>query len=152
MPQTKIARPVPVVLLASVMILASQAFAATDVRVNFTLNTTDAYGAPLQQKRFYYVYRPDNLPKTTPVPMVLVMDSAPATFFHRQADAVGFVVVSCSFSGNSTGTPGTVWINDNPRIAGFEDFDYTTEVINRVKASDNCNDAFISGLSKGGHM
>ena len=45
-----------------------------------------------------------------------------------------------------------VWNNDDPRITGWEDMDYTTEVINRVKQSDNCNDAFICGLSKGGHM
>ena len=30
--------------------------------------------------------------------------------------------------------------------------DYTAEVIDRVRQSDNCNDAFICGLSKGGHM
>jgi poly(3-hydroxybutyrate) depolymerase len=139
-------------LLLCFVILASGGFAATDVRVDFTLNAADAYGAPLQQNRFYWVYRPDNLPKTTPVPMILVMDSSPATFLHRKADQAGFVVVSCSFSGNSTGTPGTVWNSDNPRITGFEDYDYTTEVINRVRASENCNDAFITGLSKGGHM
>ena len=142
-------------LLLCFVILAGNGFAATDVRVDFTLNTTDAYGAPLQQKRYYYIYRPDNLPKTTPVPMILVMDAGgggAATFFHRKADQAGLVVVSCSFSGNSTGTPGTVWNSDNPRITGFEDFDYITEVINRVKASDNCNDVFITGLSKGGHM
>jgi poly(3-hydroxybutyrate) depolymerase len=134
-------------------VLASDGLAATDVRVNFTLNTADAYGSPLQQQRYYYVYRPENLPKTSPVPMVLVMTgSGAATFFHRKADQAGFVVVSCSFSGNSTGTPGTVWNNDNPHITGYEDYDYVTEVINRVRASENSNDAFITGLSKGGHM
>jgi hypothetical protein len=30
--------------------------------------------------------------------------------------------------------------------------DYATAVIDRVTLSDNCNDAFICGLSKGGHM
>jgi poly(3-hydroxybutyrate) depolymerase len=137
------------------VILAGAGFGATDVRVDFTLNTRDAYGGPLQQRRYYYVYRPDNLSRTTPVPMVLDMSaggSGAATFLHRKAGEAGFVVVSCSFSGNSTGTPGTVWNNDNPRISGFEDFDYIDEVINRVKASDNCDDAFVTGLSKGGHM
>ena len=133
-------------------ILTAPGFAATDVRVNFTLNTTDAYGAPIRQNRFYFVYRPDNLPKTSPVPMILVMDGGVAPFWHRKADEAGFVVVSCSFSGNSSGDPATVWINDNPRIVGYEDMDYTTEVINRVRASENANDAFITGLSKGGHM
>ena len=134
-------------------ILASTGFAATDVRVDFTLSTKDAYGAPLQQQRYYYVYRPDNLPKTTPVPMVLVMTgSGTAGFLHAKADQAGFVVVSCTFSGNFTGIPGTVWNSDNPRITGFEDFDYIDEVIKRVKASDNGDDAFTVGLSKGGHM
>jgi poly(3-hydroxybutyrate) depolymerase len=143
-------------LLLSFFALARPGFAAADVRVDFTLNTTDPYGFPLQQRRYYYIYRPDNLPKTAPVPMVLVMEaspaSGPAAFFHRQAEQAGFVVVSCSFSGNSTGTPGTGWNADNPRISGFEDYDYITEVINRVRASDNCNDAFITGISKGGHI
>ena len=91
-------------ILASVPV-----FAATDVRVNFTLNTADVSGAPLQEQRYYYVYRPDNLPKTKPVPMVLVMEaspnSGPAGFFHRKADQAGFLVVSCSFSGNSSERP-----------------------------------------------
>jgi poly(3-hydroxybutyrate) depolymerase len=142
--------------LLCLFIPAYDAFAASDIRVNFTLNTTDAYGAPIQQNRYYYVYRPGNLPKSTPVPMVLVMEASPnggpAGFFHRKADQAGFVVVSCSFSGNSTGTPGTVWTSDNPRIVGFEDIDYITEVINRVMASENSSDAFITGLSKGGHI
>lgn len=134
---------------------AVHACAATDVRVDFTLDTADAYGAPLREQRYYYVYRPDNLPRTAPVPMVLVMEAgggAPATFFHRKANQAGFVVVSCSFSGNSMGRPATVWNNDNPRITGFEDFDYTSEVIQRVKTAENANDVFITGLSKGGHM
>jgi len=87
------------------------AFAAKDVRVDFKLNTTDAYNAPIQQSRYYYVYRPDNLSISTPVPMVLVMEaspnSGPAGFFHRKADQAGFILISCSFSGNSSGTPGT---------------------------------------------
>jgi poly(3-hydroxybutyrate) depolymerase len=136
----------------SLVVCAVSALAATDVRVNFTLSTTDENGAPITENRYYYVYRPDGLSKATPVPMVLVMDSSPATFFHRKADQAGFVVVSCSFSGNSTGTPGTTWDNHNPCINGFDDMDYTTEVINRVKLSDNANDAFICGISKGGHM
>jgi poly(3-hydroxybutyrate) depolymerase len=136
----------------SLVVFATNALAATDVRVNFTLNTTDENGAPLTESRYYYVYRPDGLSKAAPVPMVLVMDSSPATFFHRKADQAGFVVVSCAFSGNSTGTPGTTWDNHNPCINGFDDVDYTTAVIKRVRLSDNANDAFICGISKGGHM
>jgi len=135
---------------------AGVGFAATAVRVNFTLNTTDENGEPLTESRYYHVYRPDGLSRTTPAPMILVMEASPASgaagFLNRKADQAGFVVVSCSFSGNSTGTPGTVWNNDDPRITGWEDFDYITEVIHRVRLSDNCNDAFICGLSKGGHM
>lgn len=138
------------------LLFAALSFAATDVRVDFTLNTADPYGAPLQQHRYYYVYRPDNLPKANPVPIILVLEaspnSGPATFFHSRADQAGFVVVSCSFSGNSTGTPGTQWNADNPRITGFEDYDYFTEVIRRVSASENSVDAFLTGISKGGHM
>ncbi len=61
--------------------------------------------------------------------MILTMNGVPATYFHRKADEAGFVVVSCSFSGNSTGTPGRGWINGNPRIGGFEDMDYTIEIL-----------------------
>ena len=137
-------------LLSGCLALAGDALAATDVRVSFTLNTTAANGAPLQQSRYYYLYRPDDLSKTTPVPMILVMEAGgPAGFLHRKADQAGFVVVSCSFSGNSTGTG---WNNHNPRITGFEDFDYIAEVIQRVKASENSNDAFTVGFSMGGHM
>jgi poly(3-hydroxybutyrate) depolymerase len=143
-------------LFLSLAVFATNALAATAVRVDFTLNTTDENGAPLTESRYYYVYRPDGLSRTTPVPMILVMEasanSGPAGFLNRKAAQAGFVVVSCSFSGNFTGTPGTVWNNDNPRITGWEDMDYTTEVIHRVRLSDNCNDAFICGLSKGGHM
>ena len=136
--------------------LTGNIHAATAVKVNFTLNTTDKYGYPITQSRYYYVYRPDGLSTATPVPMILVMEASPnsgaASMLNAKAAQAGFVVVSCSFSGNSTGTPGTVWVNDNPRIVGFEDYDYTTEVISRVRASDNCNDAFITGISKGGHQ
>jgi poly(3-hydroxybutyrate) depolymerase len=112
------------------------------------LNTTGANGAPLQQSRYYYLYRPDNLSKTTPVPMVLVTDgNGPAGYLHRKADQAGFLVVSCSYSGNSA----RGFNNGNPRITGFEDYDYITEVINRVRASDNANDAFTVGFSAGGH-
>ena len=131
---------------------AGDAFAATDVKVTFTLNTTDADGDPLVENRYYWIYRPDNLPKTTPVPMILCMSSGgddPMTFFHRMADQAGFVLVSCSFSGNSAGGS---WNNGDPTIDGFEDMDYATAVIGRVTQSDNCNDAFMCGLSKGGHM
>jgi poly(3-hydroxybutyrate) depolymerase len=140
-------------LFLPVIVFAAGTFAATDVRVSFTLNTTDENGAPLTESRYYYVYRPDGLSKTTSVPMILVMEASPgggpAGFLHRKADQAGFVVVSCAILGN---TLGTVWNNDNPRITGWEDMDYTTEVINRVRASDNGSDAFICGLSKGGHM
>ena len=119
------------------------------MRVGFTLNTTGANGAPLQESRYYYLYRPDNLSKTTPVPMILVMEAGgPAGFLHRKAGQAGFLVVSCSFSGNSTGG----WNNHSPRFTGLEDYDYITEVIDRVKASDNANDAFTVGFSAGGHM
>ncbi|MBZ5585150.1 MAG: hypothetical protein LAQ30_23670 [Acidobacteriia bacterium] len=139
-------------LIFCILISSGPGFAATDVRVDFTLNTTDVSGARLRQQRFYYVYRPDNLPRTAPAPMILTMNGVPATYFHRKADEAGFVVVSCSSSGNSTGTPGRGWANHDPRVEGFEDVDYTTEVIRRVRASDHCSDAFVTGLSMGGHM
>src|ERR1035437_5544579 len=113
--------------------LAIDGLAATDVRVNFTLDTTDADGTPIQQQRYYYVYRPDNLPRTSPVPMLLVTLGG-GTMFHRKAGQAGFIVVTCAFAGNSTGNPGTGWNADNPRISGYEDYD------------------FITGLSKGGHI
>jgi poly(3-hydroxybutyrate) depolymerase len=132
---------------------AAAGLAATDVRVDFTLNTTDPNSEPLTENRYYYIYRPDGLSRSAPVPMILVMEaspgSGPAGFFHRKADQAGFIVVSCSIVGN---TLGGVWNNDDPRVTGFEDMDYTTAVIDRVRQSDNCNDAFICGLSKGGHM
>jgi poly(3-hydroxybutyrate) depolymerase len=131
---------------------ATPAATAADLRVDFTLNTRDAQGAPLQQKRFYWVYRPDGLSRTASVPMVISLDGGKPGMFHRKADQAGFLAISCSFSGNSTGTPGTVWINDDPRVSGYEDFDYITEVIRRVRAAENGGDAFIVGLSKGGHM
>lgn len=133
---------------------AAGAVAATDVRSDFTLNSTDAYGAPVVQSRFYFVYRPANLARTALVPMVLVMDAAPSTsagggFFHRKADQAGFLVVSCSFVGNSFGT---VWNSDDPRVTGWEDYDYISAVITRVRQAENAGDAFICGLSKGGHV
>ena len=142
------------VVVGSFISAAGYCRAATDVRVNFTLKTTDASGAPTTQERFYYVYRPDNLPKDKPAAMVLCMEcrggDLPAKLLHRKADEAGFVVVSCAISGNSTGNKG--WINDDPRESGFEDIDYATEVIDRVARAENCNDAFICGVSKGGHM
>jgi poly(3-hydroxybutyrate) depolymerase len=136
-------------LLLCCLASGSVALAATDVRVSFSLNTIDADGAALRQDRYYYLYRPDKLSKATAVPMILVMESGgPASFFHRKADQAGFLVVSCSFAGNSTGG----YNNQNPRITGFEDFDYITEVIKRVRASDNANDAFTVGFSAAGHM
>lgn len=145
-----------VLVFLTLVVGATSAWAATDVRVDFTLNTLDRTGVPVTQSRYYYVYRPDGLSKATPVPMILHMEcvanEGAATWLHRKADQAGFVVVSCSFSGNSSGTPGSGWSNHNVFVDGYEDMDYTTEVINRVRRSDNCNDAFICGLSKGGHM
>jgi poly(3-hydroxybutyrate) depolymerase len=126
---------------------APAAFAATDVRVNFTLNTTDPYGAPLQQTRTYWVYRPDNLPRTVTAPMILVMDGGVSSLLHRKADQAGFVVVSCTYTGNSSNG----WSNDDPRIRGYEDYDYTDEVIRRVRAAENTSDTFMVGFSAGGH-
>ena len=143
-------------LILGWILLAGSAFPATDLRVDFRLNTTDPYGNPIQQNRYYYVYRPDGLPRTQPVPMVLVLEaspsSGPATFFRDTAAKSGFLIVSCSFSGNSSGTPGTGWTADDPRVAGFEDYDYLSEVIRRVTLSDNAGDAFMTGISKAGHM
>ena len=89
-----------VVLCLSSLGFAVSVFAATDVRVDFTLHTTDVYGAPLTQNRYYYVYRPDGLSQAVPVPVVLAMETVPGggpyAFFHRKADQAGFVVVSCS--------------------------------------------------------
>ena len=140
----------------ALLTMAADALAAKPVKINFTLNTTDADGAVLTQSRYYHLYRPDHLPMSTALPMILIMEAGPNTsadgVFNAKANKEGFVVVTCSFSGNSTGTPGRGWNNHNPRVSGLEDFDYTTEVINRVKASDHCNDVFICGISKGGHM
>src|SRR5215472_6532036 len=113
------------------LLSALPAVAASDVRFNFTLNTTDAYGAPLKQNRTYMVYRPDNLPKTTPVPMILLMDGSAEAVFRNKADHAGLVLVTCSFTGNTSGNTG--WKADNPRVTGYEDYDYITEVINRVR-------------------
>ncbi len=134
-------------LFLSLVVCVTRVQAATDVRVDFTLHTTDVYGAPLTQSRCYYVYRPNGLSKA-PVPMVLVMDGSPAGFLHRKADQAGFLVVSCSWSGNSSGTG---WSNHGSQRDGPEDMDYTTEVIQRVRQSENANDAFICGFSAGGH-
>ena len=54
-------------LLLSLVAVTATARAATDVRVTFTLNTTDAYGVAMTETRDYFVYRPDNLPRTSPV-------------------------------------------------------------------------------------
>jgi poly(3-hydroxybutyrate) depolymerase len=131
--------------------LSGSVFAATEIGYRFTLNTTDADGAPIQESRTYLVYRPDNLSKSTPVPLVVVLDNSTSNF-RRLADKYGFVVAGCTFNGNSTGDPGTSWNNDNPRISGWEDFDYLDEVIRRVRASENTSDTFTTGLSKDGHM
>ena len=143
-----------VFLAAATFVPAGVAPAATDVKVDFVLETTDNQGVAATQKRFYYVYRPRNLPRDKPVPLVLVMEcrggDLPAKFFHRKADEAGFVLVSCAIKGNSTGNRG--WVNGNPRERGFEDIDYTTAVIDRVSSAENCNDVFVCGISKGGHM
>jgi poly(3-hydroxybutyrate) depolymerase len=145
---------VGLVSLAFLLVLGSSAQAATDVKVDFTLTTTDDEGEAITQNRFYYVYRPDKLPKDKPAPMVLVMEcrggDLPAKFFHRKADEAGFVLVSCAIAGNSTGN--RVWVNGDPKEGGYEDIDYTTAVIDRVAAAENCKDAFLCGVSKGGHM
>ncbi len=127
--------------------LAGNAAAATDVRVSFTLRTKDAEGAEVQQNRVYFVYRPDNLSRSAPVPMVVVTDGGLGGFLHRKADQAGFLVVSCSYAGNSTGHVN----NGDPRESGWEDYDYITEVIRRVQASENAVDAFTVGFSAGGH-
>jgi poly(3-hydroxybutyrate) depolymerase len=146
----------PVLLLAASAIAAANALAAQDVRVNFTLNTTDSEGDAVQESRYYYLYRPDNLPMDTPVPMLLVLEdgpnSGPQSVFHAEAGRAGFILISCSFSGNSSGTPGNGWTADDPDIEGYEDQDYLSAVINQVRASNNANDAFVVGVSKGGHM
>src|SRR5450756_40510 len=85
---------------------------------------SDVYKRQVTQSRSYWIYRPDNLSRTNSVPMILYMEAggdAPMTFAHRLADQAGFVLVSCTFQGNSFGT---VWNSDNPRISGFEDMDY----------------------------
>jgi poly(3-hydroxybutyrate) depolymerase len=80
--------------------------------------------------------------------MVVVTDgNGPAGFLHSKADRAAFLVVSCDYSGNSTGHVN----NGNPRETGWEDYDYLAEVIRRVKASENANDAFTVGFSAGGH-
>lgn len=133
---------------------ACAVFGGTTSSNYFTLNTQDEYGNPIQEGRFYYLYRPSNLPLSTPAPMVLALEASPnagpASYWNSTADQAGLLIVSCGFEGNST-SPGGGWNNHNPRTHGWEDYDYLTAVINRVKASDNGKDAFITGLSKGGH-
>jgi poly(3-hydroxybutyrate) depolymerase len=130
------------------------AFGGTTTTNYFTLTTQDAYGNAMQETRLYYVYRPSNLPLTNPAPMVLALEASPnagpASYWNSTADQAGLLIVSCGFEGNSTSPTGG-WNNHNPRTHGWEDYDYLTAVINRVKASDHGNDAFICGFSKGGH-
>ncbi len=66
-------------------VLVPKGLAATDVRVEFTLNTTAADGAPLRQHRVYSLYRPDHLSKSAPVPVIVFMGGSPV-LFHRKAD------------------------------------------------------------------
>ena len=147
--------PAVMTLSLSVLIclgLSGNVHAATAVKVSFTLNTNDKYGAPITQDRYYYLYRPDGFSTNTPLPALLVMEYSPGgaaiSSFNAKSAQAGFVVVTCSINGNSVGSG---WIVDDPLWVGYEDFDYTSEVISRVRASDNCNDFFICGLSKGGH-
>ena len=72
-----------VVLCLSSLGFAVSVFAATDVRVDFTLHTTDVYGAPLTQNRYYYVYRPDGLSQAVPVPVVLAMETVPGCDYEH---------------------------------------------------------------------
>src|SRR2546423_11987896 len=102
----------------------------------FTLNTTDEYGKPLVETRSYTVYRPAGLSTATPVPAIVVLLGSGS--LTATADKYGFVVVTASFSGNSSGN--TSWINGDPRISGPEDYDYLDQVLQRVKTSDNVND------------
>ena len=62
-------------LFCCLVLFASAAHA--QVKVSFTLNTTDAYGNALVESRYYWVYRPSGLSTATPVPMILVMESSP---------------------------------------------------------------------------
>ena len=135
-------------------VAATSALAGTTTSNYFTLNSQDAYGSPLTEGRFYYVYRPSNLSLQTTAPMILFLEAGanagPATFWNTIADQAGLVIVSCGWEGNMN-WPSGVWNNHNPRTCGWDDYDYLTAVITRVRASDNCNDAFIVGFSKGGH-
>lgn len=115
----------------------------TDVQVHFTLETKDPQGVPIRQERSYWVYRPRDLARSGRVPMVLIMDRWSPTLLQRKADRAGFLVVACA--------PVRMWLNDDPRICGYQDYDYLTEVIRRVGATENGGDAFVVGLSKGGH-
>lgn len=121
--------------------------------MTFTLDTTDRYGAPIQQTRYYYVTRPDGLPKSKPAHMILVFaavgNSGADGLFRDVAAKAGLLVISCAFTGNSDGGS---WVNDNSVFAGNDDYDYVAEVIRRVRESENGTDAFVAGLSKGGHM
>jgi len=142
-------------LFLSLFVFAADAIAAKPVKVSFNLSMTDANGAEITENQCYHVYHPHNLPLTTPLPMILIMEAGPITnadgVLDAKANAVGFVVVTCRYSENSPRTPGIVSNNRHPRFSGRADFDYITEVINRVRASDHCNDAFICGFSNGGH-
>jgi len=78
-------------LLLSLPIFADRARAASDVRVDFTLNTTDDNREPLTENRYYYVYRPDGLSKATPVPVVLVMEAVPGSGPAGQRELRGVI-------------------------------------------------------------
>jgi hypothetical protein len=64
-------------LLPGLAFLGGDVFCATEVQVKFTLNTIYAC-LPVTENRYYYLYRPENLPKTTPVPVVLVLGGLPS--------------------------------------------------------------------------
>ena len=129
------------------------AVAATAAKVAFTLGTTTKTGTATTESRYYYVYRPDGLVLTAPVPAIMVLEDVagdPAVDeFNALANSNGIVIITGSVKGNSSNT---FWRADDPRWVGPEDYDYISSVINQVKSSQNCNDFFIAGLGQGGHM
>jgi hypothetical protein len=63
--------------LLALSVACRELTAAIDVRRDFVLTAKDAVGTPQTQNRLYFVYRPDSQPRTSPIPMVLVMVYAP---------------------------------------------------------------------------
>ena len=91
--------------------------------------------------------RPATLPRTVRR-LCLAWTAGARQRYSAEADQAGFLVVSCSFSGNSAAGG---WVNDDPRICGYEDYDYLTEVINRVRNGRERRRCLCRGISKGGH-